>query len=89
MNAFPSWAPPIFRAILAVALLFIGVSGWADGYGMAVVTIGTALLVAELVGAGLSASQAAQIAAYVAALEAQLAARSGAQAPADPPVPPA
>lgn len=54
----PAWAAPIVRLLLSVVLLYIGVSGWADGYGMAITGIASTAIITELIGAGLSQTQA-------------------------------
>lgn len=67
----PSWLPPAARVVLSVLALAIGLSGWADGWGMALVPIASGIIVAELVGHyGVTSEQAAQ---FTAQLEAFLA----------------
>lgn len=65
MIKFPSWVTPLVRFVLSLLLLFIGLSKWVDGYGMAITTIAVGLIVSELVGFGLSRPSAEETAALI------------------------
>jgi hypothetical protein len=80
----PSWAAPIVRGALAVLGIAVGVRMLADGFSGIVLTISYGILIAELVGAGLSKSQAQELEAEIQ----QLLAQKGSPSPA-PPTPPA
>lgn len=74
------------RVLLAVALIILGLSRFVDGYGMAIVTIGTGLLVAELVGLKLSAPEAEALTAEIVSLLKEYLPPSIAPPPPPPPV---
>lgn len=83
----PPWVARLFRFGASLAIIFIGVKGWADGYGGALVTVGTSMIVIELTDLGLSRSQASAIPDYIATLERQLVGPPGSSTPStNPPV---
>lgn len=91
----PPWAPPLARLILAILALGIGLSGWSDGWGMALVPIASGIIVAELVGHyGLTQDEANQALALLEDPEVRAAFKAAADAfkarlqpPTTPPTP--
>jgi hypothetical protein len=78
----PSWAPVAARILLAIGGIYLGVNMLLDGFSGEVLALASGILIAELVGAGLTKNQAQELEAK---LEQLLASSPGAAAATPPP----